>query len=152
MLEFNVDGTQLLSGSEDRIIILWSVDPNDFLLRSSQRFIGHTDLINDVDFNPINNTIVSGSEDRRFILWDAGTGEILQILGEQPEAITTIQFTPDGEGVVFGTLDGRVLFKGISTAEEIIEWAEFNRYVPCLNSAQAELYEMPDYECSGNTG
>jgi serine/threonine protein kinase/WD40 repeat protein len=140
---------QLLSGSADRLIILWeipidvSADTLPDIVRGflKVRFIGHTDLINDVDFNPVQNvdggddtdtsnpTIVSGSEDRRVILWDATTGEILQILGEQSSPITTVQFTPEGAGVVFGTLDGRVLFKGVDSPEEIIEWAENNRYI-----------------------
>ncbi|MDQ7034180.1 MAG: hypothetical protein Q9P01_04900 [Anaerolineae bacterium] len=134
VLRFDESGTQLLSGSADRLIILWKIEPDVRDSFHAVRFIGHTDLINDVDFSPdeVDDTIVSGSEDRRIILWDSSTGEILQILGEQSSPITTVQFTPDGFGVVFGTLDGRVLFKGVDTSAEIIEWAENNRYIlPC---------------------
>jgi serine/threonine protein kinase/WD40 repeat protein len=154
VLRFNDDGTQLLSGSADRIIILWRIDADVVRSFQQRRFIGHTDLINDVDFSPVDaenaasiNTIVSGSEDRRVIQWDATTGEILQILAEQSNPITTVQFTPDGKGVVFGTLDGRVVYKGIDSPEEIITWSENNRYVPQLTCPQAEQYNIAVEGC-----
>jgi WD40 repeat protein len=150
VLRFNEDGTQLLSGSKDRIIILWRIETDIQRSFQQRRFIGHTDRINDVDFNPdpIDNTIVSGSEDRSVILWDASTGEVLQILGEQSSPITTVQFTPEGDGVVLGTLDGRVIFKGIDSAEEIIQWAEDNRYVPELSCPQGEQYNVEVAGCN----
>jgi WD40 repeat protein len=138
-----------MKGSADRIIILWRIDADVTRSFQQRRFVGHTDYINDVDFSPIDaenaatiNTIVSGSEDHRIIQWDATTGEILQILAEQNNPITTVQFTPDGKGVVFGTLDGRVVYKGIDSPEEIINWSEYNRYVPQLTCPQAEQYSV----------
>jgi WD40 repeat protein len=158
VLRFSDDGTQLLSGSADRIIILWRIQPDVVSSFQQRRFIGHTDLINDVDFSPIDadnaasrNTIVSGSEDRRVIQWDATTGEILQILAEQSTPITTVQFTPDGKGVVFGTLDGRVVYKGIDSPEEIIRWSENNRYVPQLTCPQAEQYDVVIEGCEAGS-
>jgi WD40 repeat protein len=157
VLRFNDDGTQLLSASADRIIILWRIDTDVTRSFQQRRFIGHTDYINDIDFSPIDaenaatiNTIVSGSEDRRVIQWDATTGEILQILAEQSGPITSVKFTPDGDGVVFGTLDGRVVYKGIDSPEAIIAWSENNRYVPQLTCPQAEQYNIAVEGCMGD--
>jgi hypothetical protein len=71
-----------------------------------------------------------------------------QIVGEQSTAITSVQFTPDGTGIVFGTLDGRVVFSGVDTADVILEWAENNRYIPELTQSQCEQYGLAIDTCN----
>ncbi len=77
-LAFSHDGKILVSGSDDRRIILWDASTG----RKLKELIGHTGAITSVDFSPNDTTIVSAGIDGTIRLWDVEAGqEYRQFLG-----------------------------------------------------------------------
>ncbi|MBN1449986.1 MAG: protein kinase, partial [Anaerolineales bacterium] len=69
--DFNPEGTQLVSASEDRTLILWDTSSGDII----HRMEGHTEAVLSVKFVPDGSIIVSGSVDVTIRQWDPVTGE-----------------------------------------------------------------------------
>ena len=59
-VDFNPDGSHIISGSRDRTLKLWEADTGEHL----GTFEGHTDVVWSVAFSPDGSLIVSGSERR----------------------------------------------------------------------------------------
>src|SRR5262249_40117381 len=64
---FSPDGKTLVSGSEDKTLILWDVATRQPL---GQPLTGHTSYVRSVAFSPDGKTLVSGSGDKTLIWWD----------------------------------------------------------------------------------
>ncbi len=93
-LDFNADGTRLVSSSRDRSIIIWDITDYSAL---TEPLIGHTDAVETVHFSPDGSLIASGSRDTSIILWDAETGEQLgPALVNHENWVNDIDFNPDG--------------------------------------------------------
>lgn len=61
------DGTQLVTGADDGMVITWSMANNAALRRQKV----HTDYVRTVDWHPTAPMIVSGGDDGRVVFWDA---------------------------------------------------------------------------------
>lgn len=93
-LDFNADGTRLVSASRDGSLIIWDMSNYSAL---TDPLIGHSDAVETVRFNPSGTIIASGSRDTRIILWSAETGEPLgPALVNHENWVTDITFSPDG--------------------------------------------------------
>lgn len=94
------DGTQLVTGADDGMVITWSVANN----AAVQRKKVHTDYVRTVDWHPSAPMIVSGSDDNRVIFWDA---EQLTPIVERGFGawILKARFTEFGDGVDVFFLD-----------------------------------------------
>ncbi len=99
---FSPDGRHLLSGGEDRSVVLWSVDPGP-RLRELRRFRGHQGRVTSVAFGPVGRNpeqsfFVSGSDDGSLRVWSmyAGT-ELQRFWAERGKegAVGPIIFSPD---------------------------------------------------------
>ena len=69
-IDFNADGTQIVSGSVDKTVRVWDVAMGIELAM----FTGHTGTVSSVAFSPDGNTIASGSNDKTVRLWDISMG------------------------------------------------------------------------------
>ena len=69
-LVFSLDGTFLVSGSEDKTIKLWDVQTGGVV----KTFCGHTDGVRSTCISSDCITVVSGSWDHTIRLWDTQTG------------------------------------------------------------------------------
>jgi WD40 repeat protein len=93
-LDFNADGTRLVSASRDGSLIIWDMSSYSAL---TAPLIGHNDAVETVRFNPSGTIIASGSRDTRIILWSAETGEPLgPALVNHENWVNDITFSPDG--------------------------------------------------------
>ena len=91
-LAFFPDGASLVSGSNDKTIILWDVQTGGVV----KTFYGHTDCVYSVSISADCTTIASGSKDKTIRLWNIQTEEchhvIVQqeiVLGSLPQILNT---------------------------------------------------------------
>jgi WD40 repeat protein len=125
-LAFSPDGGQFLSASDDKTMILWDVESSEAV----HRFVSPTDAISSAAFSPDGKLLAGGFGtyrypaegeylDHNIHLWDAATGEeILQMVGHEG-AVTALQFSPDGQKLLSGSIDETVRLWDVATGEEV---------------------------------
>ena len=123
---FSHDGTQVVSGSDDKTVRIWDVTTGK--IKGAPRFWksatgktnrilnGHSAEVYSVAFSRDGTRIVSGSADETVRLWNAVTGEIERVL-KGDRAWSAVALSPDGTHVVSGHLDTSVLIWDIITGE-----------------------------------
>jgi WD40 repeat protein len=107
-IDYNHDGSYLISGGNDNVIKLWQV-ANGLVIRTFQ---GHRGLVYDIEWGRDEKNIFSCSwDDRRIIKWDIATGKILNEFRFPKDAATKIAVSDDGKflGAACGN-GGAVLF------------------------------------------
>jgi WD40 repeat protein len=70
-VNFNNDGSLLLTASDDKLIKLFNTENRRFL----GSFVGHQNWVRNAVFSSDNRIIASGSEDKTIKLWDVNTGK-----------------------------------------------------------------------------
>ena len=75
-LVFSLDGTSLVSGSNDRTIKLWDMQTGGVV----KTFKGHTGKVYSVSISADSSTIASGSWDKTICLWDIQIGECYHVI------------------------------------------------------------------------
>ena len=97
---FNLDGSQVLSGSDDGSIIAWDKEKGTEMYRLS----GHTDRIVALDLGPKGRRVVSAASNRIIIVWSLTSKK--QIVSMNPAGkIRDVIFSPDGRHVVVASND-----------------------------------------------
>jgi WD40 repeat protein len=69
---FSLDGTKIVSGSDDKTIKVWDSDKLEML---SEKTNAHNDWVMSVAFSPDGTKIVSGSADKTIKVWESGAPE-----------------------------------------------------------------------------
>ena len=86
---FSLDGTSLVSGSDDYTVELWDVQTGGVV----KTFSGHTDWVWSVSISADCTTIASGSSDNTLQLWDIRTGECCHTI-KQGGSVDHVMFSP----------------------------------------------------------
>src|SRR5262249_2682351 len=112
---FAPDGQQLMSGSADRRVCIWSATPGKQLtyLEASDpvdavRNFAHSGAVHGIAWSPDGRYAVTGSRDRVVSLWDVEQGRLLASLVGHSGKVHAVAFAPDGQRVVSGAHDGTV--------------------------------------------
>ena len=102
-LTFSLDGTSLVSGSDDRTVKLWDLQTGGVV----KTFLGHTDVVWSVSISADFTVIVSGSYDHTIRLWDIQTGECHQTIEQQKEVLH-VCFSPTSFQYLISRSGGKV--------------------------------------------
>ena len=89
-LTFSLNGTFLVSGSEDRTVKLWDIQTGGVV----KTFCGHTDGVVSVSVSPDCTIIASGSKDSTIRLWKVQTGECYHVICEHSGTVHSVSFSP----------------------------------------------------------
>lgn len=110
------DGKYIVSGSLDKTVRVWGVNPSDHV----QPFIyrGHSDGVAAVAWSPDSQRIVSGAYDKTVQIWDAFTGKQVTICRGHTDAVTTVVWSPDGKYIASGSADGTVRLWDAATGSQ----------------------------------
>ena len=88
-LSFSLDGTLLVSGSDDGTSKLWDVQTGGVI----KTFCGHIDWVYSVSISVDNAIVASGSQDKTICLWNIKTGDCCVIEGHK-NTVNTVTFSP----------------------------------------------------------
>jgi WD40 repeat protein len=98
------DGTNIVSGSDDRTVRVWDAHTGKELAVLE----GHSDNVLSVAFSPDGAHIVSGSFDKSVRVWSAKTGKEFAVLEGYSSAVWSVAFSPDGAHIASGSFDKTV--------------------------------------------
>ena len=82
-------------------------------------YMGHTDKVICVSFNPDGTTIASGSKDKTIRLWDVETGENIHTMLRHTDDVNSVSFCPDGNIIASGSSDKTIRLWDVVTGEHI---------------------------------
>lgn len=95
------DGSQILSGSNDKTVKLWDFETGRLL----SSFVGHTELVSAVAVTPDGHRVISGSWDNTIKVWDLQSGQLILSLVGHTDRVTSIAIVPDNRTLVSGSED-----------------------------------------------
>jgi WD40 repeat protein len=118
---FSPDGREIVSGSEDRTLLVWDVESGKVV----QRLEGHSGFVGTkaCAFLPDGRRIVSGGWGGEVFVWDRATGRRLAALSELRRAddVYSLAVRPDGREVMVGGHNGRVTAWDLVTGEKTFD-------------------------------
>lgn len=113
---FSADGSQLVSGSMDQTIKIWSSASGAVL----QTFAGNTNGVTAVAFNPGGQSIVSGQVDGTVKIWDRNGGNSVADIAAHSLSVSAAMFTADGTEVISGGDDGGIRVWSAATGAAVL--------------------------------
>lgn len=114
---WSMDGRYIASGSLDKTVQVWAVNPGDHFRPYVYR--GHTDGVCAVDWSPDGRRVVSGSIDKTVQVWDAFNGGDSAVYRGHTDLVTTVAWSPDGRYVASGSVDGTVRLWEVATGSQL---------------------------------
>jgi len=102
-LVFSLDGTSLVSGSEDMTIKLWDMQTGGVV----RTFQGHTGWVVSVSISADHTTIASASHDRTIQLWNIQTGECHHIINQNIR-VGCVCFSPLDPKLLISSSGGKI--------------------------------------------
>jgi WD40 repeat protein/serine/threonine protein kinase/ABC-type sugar transport system substrate-binding protein len=147
------DGTQLLSGGMDGLLILWDVATGREVRRFGEDGAGAGNTLFVVAISPDGTTALSGSQQQQLILWDMATGQQIRRIGNNRDghvdAIWGIAYLPDGQSAIVSSNDA-------DQTRNLIQWdlntGEIIRRFASHDSAVYGVALSPDGETFVSTG
>ena len=92
-IAWSPDSTVLASGSDDKLIRLWSTTTGRCL---PTPLAGHHNYVCSLAFAPKGNMLVSGSYDEAVFLWDVRTARLMRSLPAHSDPVHSVDFVRDG--------------------------------------------------------
>ncbi|EMD30703.1 hypothetical protein CERSUDRAFT_120339 [Gelatoporia subvermispora B] len=117
---FTPDGTQIVSGSEDKTVSLWIAQTGAPVLDPLQ---GHGEPVACLAVSPDGSCIASGSADETIYLWDARTGKQRAdpLTGHCGTWVQSLVFSPDGTRVISGSSNDTIGIWDARTGRPVME-------------------------------
>jgi len=102
-----VDRHALVTGGQDDVAVLWSVEERSGSVRCVQRsrLEGHTDTVIEAAFSHDGIYVATGSYDGTVKIWAAATGALVHSLDGPSKEIEWILWHPKGHAILAGSAD-----------------------------------------------
>ncbi len=151
-LAVSPDGKLLLSGSEDKSIVLWSLTEQKEITTLNR----HHYNVYALCFTPDGNYFASGG-DKNIIIWDK-EGRYIKKLAGHKTSVWSIDFSPSGDTLISGSFDHRFMLWDIYEGEIIKEFEGFEEsmlatayspkgnYIAAANDRQIFIYETDSFK------
>ena len=119
---FSPNGRSLLSASDDYTVRLWNLRDG-----SSKRIPAPgTSTSFCVAFRPVGRYIAGGDTTHCSIwIWDSRSQKLVAQWPAHPSAVWSIEFTPDGKGLISGGGDGIVKYWDVTSIGSGSHWKSF---------------------------
>lgn len=138
-VQFMPDGERALSSSSDGQILMWNTVTGE-LMRS---YVGHEGPVVNFDISPDGEQFISASSDTSVRSWDVTTGRELSRFSGHGSTVWSVALGPDAESAITGSGDTTARLWDISfSREQLIDFAQNNRYIRPFNCAEASEYEL----------
>jgi WD40 repeat protein len=114
--DFSPDGTQIATGGDDGLAIIWDIASGKPLLTLT----GHEGPVRSVDFSPDGTRLATADLDGTSRIWDSTTGQVLQTLSGHAGFITDVEFSRDGKRLLTGSNDTTAKVWDVLTGQELL--------------------------------
>ena len=114
-IAYNHAGTILASGGDDATVRLWKDGCGESIVLKC-----HEAAVSVLEWVPNNDRIlVSASTDGKLLVWDAEQRECLRAMSLHEDQIVSMNISPNGEYVVTGSKDQKIIVSRISDGTQI---------------------------------
>jgi WD40 repeat protein len=110
-VNFNSDGSCVVSSSEDKTAKVWNANNGELLFT----LVGHTKSVNSVNYNQNNDKLLTSSGDGTFRIWSAIDGKIISISKKMSNGFISARYSPDEMYILTSSEDGKVRIWDSST-------------------------------------
>ncbi|EGZ27772.1 hypothetical protein PHYSODRAFT_308854 [Phytophthora sojae] len=102
-LAYDKQGKVVITGSDDRLVKIWSLRTGDLLFTLR----GHVGNITDLAVNHSNTLLASSSDDKTVRVWELSTGAPIAVLVGHSSVVNAVRFHPKKNIIVTASDDGR---------------------------------------------
>jgi COMPASS component SWD3 len=139
-VNFNPQGTLIVSGSYDETIRTWDVRTGECLKTLT---VAHGTVVTSVHFNRDGSLIVSGGYDGKIGIWDTSSGQRLKVLsladipGQKPRKDGTspgvgfVKFSPNGKFILASTWDNVIRLWSYQTTKVLKSYTGHQNEIHC---------------------
>ncbi len=111
VVSFSRDGRLLAAAGEGGTVKIWQLDGKLIASLTDPNETDPSDPyeVHSISFNPIKPIIATSYGNTvKLWRWKDGKGEVIQVLDEHKQDVTSVDFSPDGQILASGSLDGTI--------------------------------------------
>jgi WD40 repeat protein len=109
-IAFHPDGKSLVTGSEDKAIVVWDIDKG----QPQKVLLGQNKPIKALAISADGNWLASGSDEYPILLWNLNTGRrVGDAFNEHDMAVTSLWLSPNGDMLVSTSKDGTAIVRDL---------------------------------------
>mmetsp|Transcript_17638 Transcript_17638/g.38436 ORF Transcript_17638/g.38436 Transcript_17638/m.38436 type:complete len:669 (-) Transcript_17638:65-2071(-) len=126
---FFPDGSALATGSSDGLVEIWDAEKAytelrmDLPYQQKDELLGHNVAVTALDVSKDCTLLASGDAEGQVCVWRIDTGKCLRTLSCHSQAISCLQFSPDGSHILTSSQDGKCREFGLRTAKMLKEFS-----------------------------
>ena len=136
---FAPDMTFLISTSWDDTVRMWDVASGEEI----RQFVGHAGNTFGIAITADSSVLLTTSSDTTVRMWDTATGEEINRFDQHTDWIQEVVFSPDESFAISAGQDLSLRQWQIArTGEQLVDWAQDNRYIRELSCAERQSYRL----------